>query len=215
MTNEEMMKSLTSLIEESLAEIEELKKSDRFSASEIKMGDSEGLAGKDKNGSLGKEEEKEDDEDEKEEAEKAEAEEAEKAEDCDDEMDKKEDDEDDEEEEKEMKKSLEESFASQETLMKSYVDERVSGLEGKIDALTKAIQELAEAPVPSRGATFKSVKPLAKSEPEPEPLSKSDVVNKLFELKKSGEKVDTVDIASAELGSPQDLIKLVNKYNIK
>ena len=35
--NEEMMKSLVALIDESLAEIEELKKSDRFSASEVKI----------------------------------------------------------------------------------------------------------------------------------------------------------------------------------
>jgi hypothetical protein len=235
--NEEMMKSLVSLIDESLAEIEELKKSDRFSASEVELGDSEGLAGKDKNGKLDKEEEaekaeeKDEDEDEKDkkddEAEKAEGvlEEAEKAEDK--EEDKKEDDDEDKEEDKEMEKSadesetetleksLEKSLEAQETLMKSYIDEKVGGLEGKLAAIATAVQELANSPVPSKGATYKSVQPLAKSEPEVETLNKSQVVEKLFELKKSGEKVETVDIASAELGSSSDLVKIIQKYDIK
>jgi hypothetical protein len=266
--NEEMMKSLASLIDESLAEIEELKKSDRFSASEVKMGDSEGLAGKDKNGSLGKEEEKDeekddeekddDKDDKKDEAEKAEddmdkgegknseadpnagdhkvAKEetgmpegtAAKAEDCDD-MDKGEGKNSEadpnaghhkmaksEEEstglgEEDLKKAREES----ETLMKSYIDEKVGGLESKLEAIAKAVQDLADAPMPSKGSTYKNVQPLEKSEPEVQSLSKSDVVDKLFELKKSGESVDTVDIASAELGNPSELVKIVNKYNIK
>ena len=260
--NEEMMKSLVSLIDESLAEIEELKKSDRFSASEVKMGDSEGLAGKDKNGSLGKEEEaekaddddkdddKEDKDDDKEDkAEKAEGKNSEadpnaghhqvakeeSAEKADDDKDDKDDDKDKDKDKDDMDKgegknseadpnaghhklakSFEESLESQETLMKSYIDDKVGGLESKLEAIAKAVQDLADSPVPSKGATYKSVTPLAKSaDEEVETLSKSQVVEKLFDLKKSGEKVDTVDIASAELGNPSELVKIVNKYNIK
>jgi hypothetical protein len=224
-----------------LAEIEELKKSDRFSASEISMGDSEGLAGKDKNGSMGKEEAEKADEDDKDEddededkknkkdkkeddmdkgegkncdtdpdakSHKVEKEEtgmpegtAAKGEDCDD-MDKG---------EEYFKKSREES----ETLMKSYIDEKVGGLERKLDAIATAVQDLANSPVPSKGSTYRNVQPLVKSEPETEYLSKSQIVDKLFDLKKSGENVETTDIASAELGHPGELAKIVKKYNIK
>jgi hypothetical protein len=259
--NEEMLKSLASLIDESLHEIEELKKSDRFSASEVKMGDSEGLAGKDKNGSLGKEEaekaddeedkkeddDKKDDDDKKEdEAEKAEGKNSEadpnaghhqvakeetgmpegtaKAEDC--EKGEGKNSEADpnaghhqvaksEDEAKEFGEELKKSREETETLMKSYIDEKVGGLESKLASIAEAVQALADSPVPSRGATYKDVQPLAKSEPEETPLTKSDVVDKLFELKKSGESVDSVDIASAELGNPSELVKIVNKYNIK
>src|ERR1700684_1609909 len=64
--NEQMMKSLVALIDESLAEIEELKKSDRFSASEVKIeGPGTGIAGKPVNGSgVGKaDDDKDDDKD--------------------------------------------------------------------------------------------------------------------------------------------------------
>src|ERR1035437_80967 len=73
--NEELKKSLTDLIDETLLELEELKKS-RFSASEIEIkGPGEGIAGKPSNGDLhAKAEDKDEDEDEDkdEEAEKAE-----------------------------------------------------------------------------------------------------------------------------------------------
>src|SRR5665213_284378 len=64
--NEQMMKSLVALIDESLAEIEELKKSDRFSASEVKIeGPGTGIAGKPVNGSgVGKADDDDGDEDE-------------------------------------------------------------------------------------------------------------------------------------------------------
>jgi hypothetical protein len=69
---EELRKSLTDLIDETLLELEELKKS-RFGASEIEIkGPGEGIAGKPSNGDLhAKAEDKKDDEDE-EDAEKAE-----------------------------------------------------------------------------------------------------------------------------------------------
>ena len=51
-TNEEMVKSLTSLIDETLEEIEEIKKS-KFAAAEVSLGDSEsGMDRKSKNGDL-------------------------------------------------------------------------------------------------------------------------------------------------------------------
>src|ERR1035437_5162151 len=70
---DELRKSLTDLIDETLLELEELKKS-RFSASEIEVkGPGVGIAGKPSNGDLhAKAEDKKDEDDEDEEAEKAE-----------------------------------------------------------------------------------------------------------------------------------------------
>ena len=65
--NEELTKSLVALIDETLEEIEELKKSSKFAASEVKIeGPGEGINGKPVNGSLEakKAEDKKDDEDE-------------------------------------------------------------------------------------------------------------------------------------------------------
>lgn len=66
--NEELVKSLTSLIDETLEEIEEIKKS-KFAAAEIKIeGPGEGIAGKPTNGSLDakkKEDDESEDEDDK------------------------------------------------------------------------------------------------------------------------------------------------------
>lgn len=283
--NGELMKSLVDLIDESLAEIEELKKSDRFSASEITMGDSEGLAGKDKNGSMGKEDAEKADEDDsetkkgrqpQEEGDTEEDHDKKKKKD-DDDMDKadgknseadpnaghhqavsKEEDAEKAEDDmdkgemmagdsdkgsstggsagknseadpnagkhkmaksedegadfgEELKKSREES----EALIKSYIDEKVGGLEAKLAGIADAVKELADSPVPSKGASYKNVTPLTKSEPEGETLSKTEVADKLLELKKSGENVSTEDITSIELGSPGELARIVNKYNIK
>jgi hypothetical protein len=249
--NEEMMKSLASLIDESLAELEELKKSNRFSASEIKLdGPGQGIGGKDPQGSLGKEEDKDDEEEEEEEDEDDEEdEEAKKAEGSNREADpnggkhqvakgemsagaangsnqgsaagsnreadpnggkhqvaKDEDKED-------MKKSLEE----QSTLLKSYVDSKFASFESQLDKIAKMVQDIADAPVPSKGVSYKGISALKKSEDagEGEPLTKSSLVNKLFELKKSGARVDSIDIASAELASGHELAKIANKYNIK
>src|SRR5208283_46619 len=69
---EELKKSLTDLIDETLLELEELKKS-RFSASEIDLkGPGEGIAGKPSNGDLHAKAEDKKDKDEDEDAEKAE-----------------------------------------------------------------------------------------------------------------------------------------------
>ncbi len=255
------MKSLVDLIDESLAEIEELKKSDRFSASEITLGDSDsGVKGKDKNGSLGKEDaEKADDDAEKadDDMDKGEGKNREsdpnggnhkavcKADDDDDDKDDDKDDDDDDDKKKKgfmdngegqnrqadpnggshkpVYKSDEPAFEEEltnsrlesEARGKSYIDEKVGGLEATLAGIADAVKELAGTPVPSKGASYKDVSPLQKSEPEVQALSKTEVVGKLFELKKSGTTVDTMDITSAELGSASDVARIVNKYSIK
>lgn len=226
-------KRLASLIDETLAELDELKKSDRFSASEIKIeGPGAGIAGKPSDGAIEKDEDKEEeDEDEKKKKEDMEKEEDEKDEDKEsdekkDEMDKaekspkamkkeeKKDDEDEKEEEKkEEEKEMKKSLKASESLMKSYIDSRISPIESKLETIMSLVKDIANSPVPSRGVSYKNLAPLKKSDSETESLTKSQVVDKLFDLKKSGTRVDTLDIASAELGT--DLAKIMNKYNIK
>ncbi len=264
---EELKKSLTDLIDETLLELEELKKS-RFSAAEVDLkGPGEDkLAGKPVNGKLDaekaedkkddeKDEDKDDDKAEKAEGKNSEADpdaghhkmdkaegknseadpdaghhkmdKAEDKKDDDKDEDKKDDKEphkDDpkhEEKEKamakklldmhkgEMKKSLEDA----DTLMKSYVDQKVGALESKLATILETVTKLADAPVPAKGQGYKGAAPLMKSADEGEPLSKSEVASKLFELKKSGGRVDSNDIAMAEMG--HDLEKIVSKYSIK
>jgi len=293
--NEQMMKSLVALIDESLAEIEELKKSDRFSASEVKIeGPGTGIAGKPVNGSgVGKaDDDDEDDDDKKKDAKKADMDKADgqnrqadpngghhvaKKEDgmdkgegspmyagaadgsshgnapgvnrasdpngghhvaktdeenrSDDEAkkDKKKEkrdetdggkrggsgkDDDGDESEKKMpwmKKSLDEAN----TLLKSYVDQRLAPIEGKLESIMALVKQVADAPAaPAKGANYRTIAPLKKSD-DGETLTKSVIVDKMFELKKSGVRVDSVDIASAELAGPAELAKIVTKYNIK
>lgn len=252
---EELRKSLTDLIDETLLELEELKKSNRFSATEIEIkGPGEGIDGKPSNGDLHakKAEDKDEDEceedEEDEEAEKADStedsadsettkrqlknlmgkaeganEEAEKAEKADKDDDKDEDDKephkDDrkhEDKEKAIAKKLLDMHKSQEeatTLMKSFVEERVRPLEDKLSTILDLVNKIADQPIPSKGATAR-VMPLLKSVEQDagEVLTKSEVAAKLFELKKSGTKVDSLDIARAEMG--HDLNKIVTKYNI-
>lgn len=261
--NEEMMKSLVDLIDESLAEIDELRKSDRFSASEVSLGDSaSGMEGKEKNGSLGKEEaakadddDKDDDDDsdkdKKKDDDKGDDQDMDKADGknlesdptagrheaakADDDMDKGEmmaGDSDkgsttggsagtnsevtkSEDESKDFDEELKKSRDESETLIKSYIDDKVGGLEAKLAGIADMVKDLADSPVPSKGSSYRDVTPLQKSEPEAEVLSKAEIADKLFELKKSGEAVDSKDIVSAELGTPSELSKIVNKYNIK
>jgi hypothetical protein len=226
-----LSKSLSDLIDETLQELDELKKS-RFAASEIHIeGPGDGIAGKPSNGDI--DAKKADDEDDKDEddkdMDKGENEEAAKAEKEDDKEDDKDeddkephkDDEDHEEKEKkiakklldmhkgEMKKSSEES----ESLMKSYVEERVKPLEDKLETILNLVNKIADQPVSPKGMTIKST-PLFKSSTEDasETLTKSVVANKLFELKKSGTRVDSADIARVEMG--QDLKQIIKKYEI-
>jgi hypothetical protein len=249
-TNEEMVKSLTSLIDETLEEIEEIKKS-KFAASEISLGDSEaGMAGKSKNGELDakkkededKDEDKEDKEDmakmeddvDKGENEKADSDQGKFAqapsvskgenEKADPDhgkfaqapsVSKKEDKDEDEDKDKDvdykdMKKSLDES----ETMIKSYVDGRMSSIEDKLSKMAAAIEAFADAPA-ERKSVPAGVAPLHKSTEEVEPLDKSEVASKLFELKKSGEAVDSTDIFMVETGNQVTAQEIATKYGLK
>jgi len=106
----------------------------------------------------------------------------------------------------EVKKSSEET----DSLTKSYVDEKLGGLEKKISSLFDMIKKIGDQPMPPKGVPA-GVAPLKKSETES--LSKAELASKLFELKKSGTRVDSADIASIELG--QDFSAIVNKYNLR
>ncbi len=231
--NEELTKSLVALIDETLEEIEELKKSSKFAASEVKIeGPGEGIDGKPVNGSLEakKAEDKKDDEDEdkkkkddedaekkKKEMEKGvnEEKDVKKAED-------KKDDEDAEKKKKEMEKGVNEEKdvkksdePKMEELMKSYMDSRINPLETKLTELMGMVSKIAEMPVDRKGVPA-GVQPLKKSEDSARStLSKSEIANKLLELKKSGEKVDSLDLVKVETGSMADAAIVANKYNIK
>lgn len=231
-------KSLADLIDETLAEIEVLKKSERFSAHEVELGDKK-ANGSIESASVHKAEEKEEDEEEKEEGE----EKAEKAEDEDEDEDmskaeeevqkaeaaaekamkkyemckaeaehkkkmlsmKKGESEKKEEEKKEEKEEGKE--------LKKSIEARVAPLEAKIADVLAAVKTLANSPVPARGYSYKNIQPLAKSD-EGEPLSKAVVLDKLFELKKSGKSVLTEDIIGIETGS-NDFRNIATKYGIK
>jgi len=229
--SEQLAKSLIDLIDETIAEIETLKKSDgRFATAEVNLkGPGEGIDGAPVNGKLGKDEDK-DEHEASETAEEEEAEEEAKAK-----MKKEEEDEEEAKKKKakeEMDKAekdginvekkelpetgyaIKKSQDEMNTLMKSYVDEKVKPLETKIDSLVNLVQQIANQPVASKSVSYKDLQPLHKSE-ESAILSKSEVANKLFELKKSGQPVDSLDIAQAELGTPATLQKIVAKYNIK
>lgn len=240
MSNEEMVKSLTSLIDETLEEIEEIKKS-KFAASEITLGDSDsGIAGKKKQGDLEakKKEDEDEDEDDEDDMDKGENEKADpdhgkfaqaptvskgenekadpdhgkfaQAPTVSKKEDKDEDDEDEKEEKKEMKKSIEAS----ESLMKSYVDQKMGSLEEKLSKMAAAIEALADAPV-ARNSVPAGVAPLHKSADEIEPMSKSEVANKLFELKKSGQDVDSSDIFRVETGNQATANEIASKYGLR
>jgi hypothetical protein len=241
-----LTKSLTDLIDETLMELDELRKS-RFAASEIKIeGPGDGIAGKPSDGKLDaakaedkKEDDKSDDKDEKDEAKKGENEEAAKGENEEaakaEDMDKKEDKDEDKKDKKDedakggekheaqerkaiskladladMKKSIAEES---ESLMKSYVEERVKPLEDKLSTILDLVNKIAEQPVAPKGQTARTA-PLFKSADDgaSEPLSKAQVASKLFELKKSGTRVDSLDITKAEMG--QDLQQIAKKYEI-
>jgi hypothetical protein len=104
-----------------------------------------------------------------------------------------------------IKKSLEE----QETLMKSYVDEKVSGLEKKLESILSLVKEIGDQPVPRKGVPAGAV-PLHKSAEES--LSKTQVIDKLLELKKSGKEVDSADIAMVEIGG--SFQSVIEKYSL-
>jgi hypothetical protein len=214
----DLVKSLTQLIDETLLEIETLKKG-RFEAEEIELGD------KKANGEMVAKKEDEEEEKKEDPVEEKKEEEAKKAEE-----DEKEEDEDDEEDEMEkaemecakaeeafkaacakrdaMKKGVLEEKDSKEEIKKS-IDARVQPIEAKLEEITNLVKKLADSPVP-----FKSIQPLAKSE-DSQPLSKSKVLEELVTLKKSGKPVTSEDVLRAELGGLQDIEEIATKYGIK
>ncbi len=225
--NEELTKSLIALIDETLEEIEELKKSSKFSATEIKLdGPGEEIDGKPTNGSLEakkaeKDEDDEDEDDEDEDKKKVEKKEKDEDEDEDDEDEKEvKKSEDEKESKKEKKEQKEEKEIKKsetpvvEELMKSYFDNRIAPIESKINDLIATVGKIVDMPVERKGVPA-GIQALKKSEDAPATLSKAYVANKLFELKKSGEKVDTLDLIKVETGSMADAAVVANRYNIK
>lgn len=212
--NEDLIKSLVDLIDETIVEVEELKKSDRFSAAEIKLeGPGHGIDGKDPNGKIEKDEdEKEEDEDEKKKKEFAAKDHKHDIE-CEVKKEEKDEDKDDEEDEDKKPEEMKKSEAQAGDLMKSMVEARVKPLEDKISSILELVKSLADAPRAQKSVSYNDVAPLTKSAPES--LSKSTVLEKLFDLKKSGTDVDSVDIAQAELGDSNTVNRIVEKYNIK
>lgn len=253
LSNQELVKSLTSLIDETLEEIEVIKKS-KFAASEIDLsgpGDTK-IGDKPTNGSLDakKKEDKEDeDEEDEKDMDKGENEKAdqdagkfaqapsvskgenEKA-DPDhgkfaqsstvskkDEDKDEDEDEDEAHEKKESKKhemkEMKKSISKSEDLMKSYVDNKFSTLEERLSKMASAIESLANAPVGRRGVPA-GVHALAKSSDETETLTKSKVVEQLMTLKKSGSRVDSTDVFTAETCKSYGELKAVaDKYGVK
>jgi len=245
--DEEMVKTLTSLIDETLEEMEEIKKS-KFAASEVSLGDSEsGMGSKPKNGEL---DAKKADDDEDEDKKKKEDKDMDKGENekadedagkfaqaptvskgenekADEDAGKfaqaptvsKKDDEDDDDDKKDKdmdyKKDMKKSLDQSEDLMKSYVDEKFSTLSESLSKMQEAIEALADQPVERKGIPA-GVTALQKSADEAEPLNKADIANKLFELKKSGETVDSTDIFMVETSQdPSAVFEIANKYGLK
>ena len=260
--NAELKKSLIELIDESLAELEELKKSERFRAAEISLGDPKsGIKDQDRNGSISKRDDEDEDEKKKkkkemdeEESSKDEAAKKEDDSESDDEMEKTDSGmpkgtaaegdsmssqdgvnrdaapKDDKRlsksaDEKEQTESLEafinELQKSQEAILesvKAYVDERLGEFESLFKSVSESLEALADEPVDPKGVSYKDIKPLRKSAEETEEmetLSKSEVLSKLMQLKKSGEDVATADITSVEIGGPADVSAVIQKYNLK
>ena len=241
---EAMAKSLTDLIDETLQELEEMKKGGRMEPETITMGH-------DANGEMKKEEDgdKEEDEEENDKAEKAEKD-----------YDKDEDDKEDDKAEKaeganqmvkaedvskaemkmkkaqakfemrkadyEMKKAMcatgskggkgeNEKAMAKTAEAPVQVSTQTESLEARLNELTTLVKKIADAPVPARGQTYRDVQPLAKSAEEIQPLVKSNVMNALFELKKSGKDVTAEDMFKAETGGSAELAAIANKHGIK
>lgn len=110
------------------------------------------------------------------------------------------------EEVKDLSEELKKSEEKNEALVKS-----IEAMQEQIKTLAESVKELSESPAQPKGMMYNQFKPLKKSE-ETEMLSKSDVVNKLFELQKSGKDISTEDIVKAELGSDEAANAIARKY---
>lgn len=226
--NNELVKSLTSLIDETLEEIETIKKS-KFAASEITIegpGDTK-IGDKPTNGTLDakKKEDKEDeDEDKEDKMDKGENEKAdqdagkfaqapsvskgenEKA-DADagkfaqaPTVSKKEEKDEDEDKDEDKKKEMKEMKKS----ISRSEDLMKSYVDEKFSTLEERLSKMASAieslanAPVGRRGVPAGVQALAKSVEDTEALNKTKVVDQLFELKKSGKYVDSSDIFTAE-----------------
>lgn len=231
--DEKLIKNLSDLISETLVEFEDLKKSGRFSAAEMEIkGPGEGIDGKPVNGSIAKDEDKDDEDEDESEEKKAEMKKAEE------EVEKKKKEDEDKKKKEEIEKAekdamaqmkdegkpgpdvkksvaevedLKKSVAAQEALIKSYVDSKMDELSKKMEEIANSVKKLSDAPVSRKSFNSSDVIPLAKSN-DGKDLSKSEVIDKLVELKKSGKPVDSIDVVSAERGG--DLQAIAKKYNI-
>lgn len=233
-----LAKSLTDLIDETLAEIEALKKSDRFSPESIEMGgDADGSTDTESVNKADDEDKDEHEEEEKEEEHEDEAKKAEETykkaeEECEkaektwkDAMSKK--DMCKAEHDKHMEKAegvnslakaddkKAQKIKKMEKKLAKSIEARVAPLESQIAQVLEAVKQLSDAPVPARGATYKNVQPLAKGASEIEPLNKARVLDDLITLKKSGKEVSIEDVLKAEIGSEVELNQIATKYGIK
>lgn len=225
-----LVKSLSQLIDETLQEIETLKKG-RFDPEMIDMADDKANGSMDTKTVNKAEDEKKDEEQDKKIDEKADKDHEHKVE-CEVKKADDEDDEDDDDEDEEFKKAEEAYKAAcakrdmkkaekkkginvekMEDVKKS-IDARVQPIEAKLEEITNLVKKLADSPVPARGATFRNVQPLAKSN-DVEPLNKAQVLDKLVELKKSGSNVLSEDVIRAEMGGAEDVAEIANKYGLK
>jgi hypothetical protein len=226
--SDNLVKSLTQLIDETLTEIETLKKS-RFDTSMIELGDEKANGSVDTTCAKAEDEKEEEKEEEKKEEVKEEAEKAECAKSDDEDEDDKEEDEDEEVAKAEAAlKLVKEKFAMKKAEkakkiginvekmedIKKSMDDRISPLEKQISQLADLVKKMSDTPVAQRGASFRDIKPLNKSN-ESEPLTKSIVLDRLVDLKKSGQNVSTDDVINAEIGSMEDLTRIATKYGIK
>lgn len=215
--SENLVKSLSQLIDETLQEIETLKKG-RFDPEMIDMADDKANGSMDTKTVNKAEDEKEEDKEDEEKVEKADE-------------DKEEDDEEEDEDEefkkaeeaykaacakRDMKKAEKKEGINVEKMeeVKKSIDARVLPIEARLEEITNLVKKLADSPVPARGTTFRNVQPLAKSN-DVEPLNKAQVLDKLVELKKSGSNVLSEDVIRAEMGGAEDVYEIANKYGLK
>lgn len=245
MSTENLTKSLIELIDETLDELEEVKKS-RMSPEEITMGHSA-------NGEMKKDEDADDDDDKDDKAEKGENPFADKKKDKKDKDDGDDDDDDKAEKSEGVNKramSKAEACAKAEAKMKkalakyemrkaSYEMKKMGMAEKSEDKAEKAegINRMAKA---DHTDAFEArlnqltdlVKKIAETpvpargqtyrdvQPlaktdETQPLVKSKVIDELFEMKKSGKDVTAEDMFKAETGGSAELATIANKYGIK
>ena len=125
------------------------------------------------------------------------------------------DNDDEEESEEDEKEDMKKSLAYSEELIKSYIDDRFSYLDERLTKMASVIESLANAPIARKGVPA-NVQPLHKSTEETNTLSKSNVIDRLFELKKSGTYVDSSDMFKLETSKNyNEVLEIANKYGVK